>query len=352
MATGLLTGEIASMTSSDKSYEDRLLASDSDDWLSVRSISQHLFCHRAGVITHERSEEDGGFEGRAIRLGYLPRYDLRAIESMIGKWMTVSVIASLSGALLIGVLCLGAWLFDPRLLAFAVVVLLVLAVGAVCVLGVLLVLVWRLTSAKQTPAEEPTFAEDAATLVDWWGLQAAGFESQSWPASLKSDAWRLAGQPWGVLVRGNQYVPVFFDASDRDRLQKKHYARMAAYCLLLEREAGVESPFGVILRPGKTKVEAIPNTSRAANALADGAEQLRNSLTSVTENRLNVTPALSHLCADCPFGELKPLQELPPLQGGRTRVHAKTKHGPQDSICGVRFEWTPPHASAVLNGNA
>lgn len=339
------------MTDAPRDHEARLQASEDDKWVTVRTVSQHLFCHRAGVITHESRQEDAGFEGRPIRLGYLPRYDLREIESMIGKWMTASVIGSIAGALVVALLCLAAWVFDPRLLVLAAAVLLALAFGAVAALSVLFVLVWRLNNAKHAVPQEPDFTSNTAVLVDWWGLQAAGFESQEWPGILKRDAWRLTGKPWGVLARGRQRIPVFFDTSDRVRLEKKHYARIAAYCLMLESEAEVESPFGVILRPGSTKVEAIPNTVEATDALADGVEQVRKSLASVEENRLYVAPAQSHLCAKCPLGELKPVAELPTDASGGTRVHTQTRKGPKDSICGVRFQWNPPHESAILQGH-
>lgn len=337
------------MTDSSRDHEARLQASEDDKWVTVRTVSQHLFCHRAGVITHESRQEDAGFEGRPIRLGYLPRYDLREIESMIGKWMTASVIGSVAGALIVAALCLTAWVFDPRLLVLAAAVLLALAVGVIAALSVLFVLVWRLTNAKQALPQEPEFTGNTAVLVDWWGLQAAGFESQDWPGILKKDAWRLAGKPWGILARGRQRIPVFFDTSDRVRLEKKHYARIGAYCLMLESEAEVESPFGVILRPGRTKVEAIPNTVEATDALADGIEQVHESLASVAENRLFVAPALSHLCAKCPLGELRPVAELPPTPDEGSRVHVPTRQGPKDSVCGARFQWNPPHESAVLH---
>lgn len=337
-----------SIDESTKAVADRLQACEADDWVSVRTVSQHLFCDRAGVITHEGRHEDLGFEGRPIRLGYLPRYDLREIESMIGRWLTGAVIVGVAGTLLVAVLCLAAWLIDPRLLVIAAAVLLALGVSAVVALSVLFLLMWRLTTAKETPPTEPQFTSNAAVMVDWWGLQAAGFELQDWPGTLKNEAWKLAGKPWGVLVRGRQRIPIFFDMSNRVRLEKKHYARLAAYCLMLESEAQVESPFGVILRRGSTTVEAVPNTEEAAGALADGLEGVRKSLVSVAENPLYAAHAPAHLCAACPFGELLAIDELPSPPNGTTLMPVKTKRGPKASVCGVRFQWTPPHESAIL----
>lgn len=344
--------EVRSLTDSVENHEERLQASDEDKWISVRTVSQHLFCSRAGVITHEGRQEDSGFEGRPIRLGYLPRYDLREIEAAVGKWLTATVIGAAAGTVLVAMLCLAAWLLDPRLIVVAAAILLALGIGAIFAMSMLFILVGRLTSAKQAQPDEPEFTSSTAVFVDWWGLRSAGFELQEWPGLLKKDNWRLSGKPWAVLVRGRQRIPVFFDTSDRVRLEKKHYARMAAYCLLLESEAQVESPFGVILRPGSTTAEAIPSTAEATGALADGLEEVRKSLASVAENRLFVTPATPQLCAACPLGKLQPIDELPSPPNGVTRMPVDTRQGPKDSVCGSRFQWIPPHKSAVLQSRA
>ncbi len=265
----------------------RLRATDNDPDLGVHVVTEYLFCERAGVIAHEAGFSDNGQETRSIRLGYLPRYDEREIERKLGivfmslLWGTGAAILSM---VICGLLALTVW---PLAILACWLLLLVTIAGVAYGLVISFLLTARLSEARGAKPLEPAFDGAGKVPVDWWQLLAAGYEAQSWPEPLTAAEWKLSGNPWQVLVRGETYIPVFLWRSKNREPHKQHFARMAAYCELLRLAAWGNSPYGVILYAGTTDGIAIPNSPKAQEALADGVRGMRQLLRLVATGPLS-----------------------------------------------------------------
>ncbi len=328
----------------------RLVASGHDDPLGVHVITEFLFCPRAGVIAHESEESDRGQDTRPIRLGYLPRYDQARIAEAIGR-ITMYLIGGVVGGLLsIGLCGILTLTVSPTFLIGCWLLLLVLVVGVATGCWALVVLTHRHSRAAGAKPKEPKFDGDNPTAADWWGLIAAGFELRIWPDPLEDSEWKLAGRPWRVLVRGETYVPVFLRNSDNRKLHKQHFARMAAYCQLLQRQAGGESPFGVILYAKTQDAVAIPNSGAAHRALADGAAGMRRLLPNLKGGLQPEPPADESICRGCPNGAMQVYQEIPQRSEDQPPFLEKSRGKHYHCVCGDRFRATPPHRSAIALG--
>lgn len=325
--------------------ERRLMASRADDPLNVHVVSEYLFCERASVLALESEEADPGLDLRTVRLGYLPRYDERRLEKWLGKATAGLLIGDgllVSALALCGALAWAGYGWT-LLVCWA---LLALLVGVSCAgLGLLFLLTWRLAAARGAKPTEPDFSGSETCDLGWWSLIAAGYELQQWPDSIMVERWRLSGRPWRVLVRGETAVPVLLSKRGDGRLQKNHFARIAAYCSLVAEQSGMESPFGVVLLAGTTDCVAIRHSAVSQQALADGVVGMRELARLVrTEPMFAKTPSATR-CYSCPHGRLAPYRE-PPVPEGQPEPFLVQLGGKSfQSRCGLRFRWAPPHHS-------
>lgn len=334
----------------DSLTEQRLAASGKDEHLNVHVVSEYLFCERAGVLAKESQVPDPGLELRTVRLGYLPRYELRQLESWISR-ITVAMIGG--GALsALGMLAGGvaAWWGASWGLVVCWVLLLTSIIGVVAGLGLLLLLTWRLAQARGAEPMEPDFSEVEAVELPWWSLVAAGYELQQWPDTVTIERWRLTGRPWRVLVRGRTAIPVLLSKRSPGKLQKNHFARIAAYCALLSEQAGIESPFGVVLFYRTTDCTAVKFSSWSLRALADGVVGMRELARLIATERLFARIPDPQHCHACPLGQLKRYQEPSLASGEAPPVAIERKGVKYQSECGYRFQWTPPHKSLKPRG--
>lgn len=351
-----------------------LNAKPNDPWIGVHVMTEFLYCPRAGVLAHEHQIDDDAEDDSdaPANLDYLPLYDLRAIERRlpelrrqlqsvcIRRYIISGIIICVATMLALTILD-DKWGIPP----FAVVVVMFLAVlflGTFSNRAVILRRnIDRLEGARSaatdaSPTELPLhFDENHPT--NWWQLLKAGFESITYKDSLRDEAWRLAGRPWRVLRRGQVRIPVFRkrtgDQPNAQRLFRQHYARMAAYCNLLERVEGAKSPYGIILFGDTYDGVAIPrDTSGAWSALSIGLNNARHYVrANSAPTGVFGVPAHERACHSCHHGkpfvhrrgetEHSRLGVQLPIYGS-VGVDGRTYH----SACGDRFTWTPPHQKA------
>ena len=126
---------------------------------------------------------------------------------------------------------------------------------------------------------------------------------------------------------------------------------MAAYCYLLEKGSGAESPYGIVLFGSTFEGRAL-NFAAAFETFRAG---LLNTRRVINEARTGVSPspAPPNLCSGCRHGK--------PIATTRSNVSATKMPLPMlratgpdgreyHSDCGDRFAWTPPHEKALRKG--
>jgi hypothetical protein len=140
---------------------------------------------------------------------------------------------------------------------------------------------------------------------------------------------------------------VFRQHQPAETLYRQHFARIAAYCHLIERCTGYRSPYGVILFGTTYKGVALRNSPAARKAFHDGLLAARQV---ARDSRRGIEPKRPHenLCLHCPVG--RPVEYRPGLTetvsaGGVLPVRGAV--GPENKLyhsrCGDRFRWLPPH---------
>ena len=179
----------------------------------------------------------------------------------------------------------------------------------------------------------------------------AGFRSIKYQDALTDKDWMLSGRPWRVLRRGSLRIPVFRMLRGEPKLYRQHYARMAAYCHLIEVCEGAESPYGIILFGHTYEGVAVPNSPTTRAAFHD---ELVKARAVVRKSREDVSFPLAprgSQCEHCPLGgpvfiglerrSTRRDEEMLPVFPARGR-DGRAYH----SFCGDRFHWIPPHERA------
>lgn len=312
------------------SRSDPMIASSRDPWVSVGLLAQMVFCRRAGIIHHESPQED---EEEIFRIGRGLRYlfyNFREIVKAIRKTIIFIVVTFLlmvvvtfvagsafvaqiqpeSTALLVRV---GTFIFD-------LVGIILLFVWILYLLALLWIYFWAKVKTPKIP--DPNSSESQP--VNWWSLLNAGFQPIK-PQSIYTDEqWHLAGCPWRILVNGNLRIPVFRKRYSEGPVGKKlfpqHYARMAAYCHLIEKSEHAFAPYGIILFGKTPRGVTVPYQKRERGTLRRGILDARATLTSHVEPPM---PANMVQCKNCP--------------------HSRRDYWTSASPCGTRFGWIPPN---------
>lgn len=306
--------------------------------ISVHSISEYLFCPRAGVVSHE-SPRDEPARRLSPNLNFTFPYSLRAVNKQLVRVVIQFTAASIGAALM--------WWASGRifganpLLRPALTGLLLLGAlySALQVVGFILI---RNTAINAAPAE-PDLAKYPEQRIEWWSLLAAGFDSVRYHDALYDPQLHLSGKPWRVLRRGSLRIPVF-----RDRRPIKSYAqaraKVAAYCRLLEVAEGAQSPYGVVLYTGEYTGKAI-----RASMSKRTVEHVARQLLVLTRDRTHVSERNISGCIRCPHGNPRAARwwqksTFPLKRPGLLRIKRYC------SPCGERFSWKPPHRIALALG--
>jgi CRISPR/Cas system-associated exonuclease Cas4 (RecB family) len=226
---------------------------------------------------------------------------------------------------------------------------LAVAVAALVELGSQIwVLVVRRRLATKASPRTPDLDSPDDEPVDWWEMHRAGFEATVYQESLAGHELRLRGKPWKVLRNHDVVIPVFRRRGSQ-RLYRQHYARIAAYCQLIEECEGVTSPYGLILEAGTYRAIAVKNTPAAKQALHTVLQRAQSLIRDYAETGVEPPEPERHgFCSNCPIGfpRLYVPGETELVNDGKRLpiVPAfSTRRGHYHSKCGDRFRWTPAH---------
>ena len=365
----------------------KLAADAGTPWIGVHVITEFMFCPRAGLIAYELRQEDDGEDEDYLEqrpdLTYLPCYDLSKIEERLNflveevkrllqkraqiilekkqQRATILIILSVIAVLLL--ISLFAAEGDSSgafIIIFTYIFLFIWTIKTPPVdLGIdslkyqIEILKERRKQAQSATPNEPLESTDSE-FINWWDLLAAGFESVSYREPLRDRKYRVAGRPWRVLRKGSLRIPVWRrkdeNAAER-RLKAQHYARMAAYCLLIEQVEGGCSPYGIILL-GDSEYKGITvSKERSEAAFRKGLRQARSV---ISESRYrDPSPPDARSCLHCPNGKpcayfegesnARPGRLNSPVNRQLSCLDRRYYH----SECGDRFRWLPPHEKAA-----
>ncbi len=357
-----------------------------DPWIGVNMLTEFIFCARAGLLEHEQQADDDGEENsnETVHVGFMPKWELHAIERALNeradqvKVQLAKLSAYLKG---MAIASIPICLFGGIVAIIKSEVFWLVAGVALCLIGSVALAVSVLSAVVRLRGEigeldalrhkalssiphEPNPMRTENQGANWWSLSKAGFESIVYKDPLRDESWRLAGRPWRVLRRGSLRIPVFKKRrtawGEGRRLYRQHYARIAAYCRLIERCEGAESPYGIVLFDDGT-YNGIAISKDAAGTwvpLRDGLPTARQVIRQSVEKNEDPSEPYSHrICLHCPWGkpfvidggDNKNVRYGEPLPVfGVTGSDSRSYH----SACGDRFRWTPMHAHAIRNGLA
>ncbi len=333
----------------DSRRPSRMMASLGDPWLKVHAIAESVFCPRAGILAHENQQQEDDDEPPSLYT--LPKYELAAIEQMLRelKERCLKEVWRFLGLALLGPLmaALGQYwalvLIGIAMVYYSHRILNLVADG--------IELFKRRNAALQARCEIPDPDSDMLQSINWFGLLNHGFESQRLRDPLRDPAWQVEGRPWRILRKGSLVIPVFHTKSNLDRPRDQHFAKIMAYCRLVEAAYNVECPYGVILTRDDHSGFAVPNIAKYRRNFHDSLVEFRamakESDSPGTEQTIPYSP---DACEYCPLGQPQAV-----ALGKRVRRHdallpiivLRDDHGREFRCdCGDRFEWKPPHASS------
>jgi hypothetical protein len=332
--------------------------------IGVHVLSEHVFCPRAALIADESGNDAGDEEPH---LG--PRLDMfidysehEFTEALHKTWGEMWWFMTLLPAAILVVL-LATYLHSP--FAGLVLSLPVFLLVAKCwdALNNIIALVREQARYRAAPEFVIDSELTEITRLSWWSLRKAGFDCNKPPDTLQDPAGKLVGRPWRQLKKGGSIIPVVRRSRGNSEWGRQHEVRIAAYCDLIEKSEGAESPFGVILFSGTSDCVIIPNTN-ARHQLFDRAfKSVANFLErQAAPGAEPPNPPRDSLCSGCPHG--KPRQ----FQRGKSETISNGKplparatlsyrsdgqvRGTFHSDCGDRFKWDPPHKDAIALGIA
>jgi len=349
-----------------------LAADNRTPWVGVHVITEFMFCPRAGLIAYEKGQqeeyEEENFDAKRPNLTYIPCYDLNQIEMALGRALQdlkrlfkILLIASVVSIFAAAVISASLSLGFSGFVGFTVFALIVVAfIGLQKIIPLnrrIKILRERRWAAQKAKAMEPNPRMTDNELVNWWDLLKAGFESRSYREPLLHPHWKVAGRPWRVLRKGSLRIPVW-KRRKGDNLNKKlkgqHYARMAAYCHLIEKSEGGQSPYGIILL-GDESYEGITvsNGPGSRSAFHKGLREARRVILAAQNNNDPRAPQSTNRCSNCPSG--KPFAYREGISNNRSGRLNSSVNAQQSSLdnryyhseCGDRFNWLPPHVKAT-----
>ena len=321
----------------------RIAASADTPWFGVHVLTEFIYCERAGLLAFERAKDEPYEE--QVNLRYLPEWSLSEIQRHL-RVTLIRLALVLVVALCLSLVCLGCyhaeadslcWLAGAGAFGFGWLAWRQLRDG--------ITLFGRLRAARRAAPAMPKEDTTVCQPVCWWSLLRAGFDSVKYKDSLKDERLRLSGRPWRVLRKGSLRIPVF-RLQGEPRLKRQHFARMAAYCHLLETCEGGHSPYGVVIFAGTYDGTTVPNSPASRKAFHDGLVKARSTLQRNREGSQSRHPVNLNLCAGCPHGypQVQVSRWFRPVKGyPRRGVDGRLYR----SSCGDRYRWTPPHEKAI-----
>ena len=333
------------------SDKQKMIARADDPPVGVHTLTEFIFCPRAGLISYEQRGEDQGEDKPAIYLNYLPQYDVLQMAATWDQLLTKIVVSLCVFGLLLLLMFLGDWFY--WIMRFQAVVL---SAWLLRLFRNLWILGHRIKLAEKAVAWKPDANSNQQQSVNWWQLLKAGFVSHQYEDPLLDGLWRLSGKPWRVLAFENMRIPVFRYRQYKGKIYSQHRARMAAYCQLIERATGASSPYGIILLGDSYEGISIPQSKENRELFYWQMTEFRKMIRALNKERIIPAAPSPNQCQNCPIG--KPIQynkrkttnnqngrPLPPCLSKGTKTPIKY-HSP----CGDRYCWLPPHVKAKDKG--
>lgn len=340
--------------------------------IGVHTLSEFVYCSRAGIISYQQKKDDAGIEDGFADLTYMPDYDIvlakqeivrivRRLESfafgLLGGSLA-TVILAVAVKPFLGFLCL--LLLVPSALFFARRIYQDFK---------------RFFRLKATIAaynsqveQRPDLSNPKTELISWYSLLKS-FDVEKCHDQLIDHEMGVAGRPWKLLHRGDVCMPVFFcrkpaSAGEKNRdpiswLFPQHFVRMRAYCHLVEKNTGTHSPCGIIVFAGTMKAVAIKFwNNEGANHQFEEALFLARQTLNEFEQFDSVGVPSPKTCVRCHLGKPRTyrLSGRTVIRNGSSvkptlhRIVTGEKTTTYHSTCGDFFRWIPPHEKAAELG--
>lgn len=342
--------------------------------IGVHTLSEFVFCPRAGIISHHQQTPDSG-QDFVADLSYTPEYDVMAIQPKMDALRKEVLRISLGISVWI-VFVAVACLFVPPFVTF---LCFVVSLPIAIYLATKLVrkdleyrrLKWQLEQYHKAQSRKPDLTCSRLEVFSWLSLLKT-FDVESCHDPFIDEDLGLAGSPWKLLRSGKYCFPVFFckkPTTKSDRLKSdddplayiypQHKIRMTAYCNLIESCTTAESPCGIIVFAGTYTAIAIKRGEKqeAESVLDRAMDSARKTLAIFGNNEQVAEPAVN-ICSGCHLGRPRVygygsrtllrngIEKTAVLHQIGTEENAKSYH----SACGDFFDWVPPHADAIEKG--
>ncbi len=161
----------------------------------------------------------------------------------------------------------------------------------------------------------------------------------------------LVGKPWRILQKGSLRIPVFRKRADSRQIHPQHLLRIVAYCHLIRKCEGADSPYGIVLQGREYEGVALP-AKDSSEALRQAIKRVRQMQYAVEVEGLfpNAPDPLSR-CRGCPWGKPRRHRnrKSETILSGQVvepfLARGSDKHL-YHSTCGDRCYWVPPHERA------
>ena len=335
---------------------NQLATDNAASWINAHVLAESMYCPRAGMMAFEHKQADRGQElDRSPRLDYLPDFSVEMIEAGLNRasnavwrsltWTPPVVLIAIIAGRLDGrpwwLILIPAALFGGRWLYRKLCEVVELS--------------RRLRAAHAALPEEPNPDSTQMQPVNWWSLLKAGFSSVEYEDSHEDPDRHFSGRPWRVLHKGSLRVPVFRKRSGKHEVRRQHVVRMAAYCHLLETCEGGQSPYGIVLFGDGYEGLTVPCSGENREAFAQSLDNARTLIEAVRSGGLMPDTPPGNTCCACPLG--RPRVHRPGMTdthlNGKQVAPFRTRGADQrlyHSPCGDRFDWVPPHESALEKG--
>ena len=327
--------------------------------LGVHTLSEFVFCHRAGIIASEQRDEQREEEPRlGPRLDFMAMHEHELIETRERYWQIIrfATPVAIIGLLLIVVALI---LFDHWVWA---------SVGFIPALWGLSEISFALplfndarkalNALERAESRDDLLKVTETVRVDWWTLRRSGFDCQKLIDRLDAPDNSLGGKPWRVLVtQDNCHIPVIWRPRGVESYGISQAVRLAAYARLLEECHNTVSPVGVIFYLGTTECDIVPISTQLRSQLTTSIGEARRAMTCIRQHSSPPPQPTDRRCQGCCFGQPRRFKSgisetqlanatFPAIKFDGYRSDG-SYCGEFHSTCGDRFQWTPPHDDAI-----
>lgn len=325
--------------------------------VNVHTLSEFVFCQRAGLISQFEDREDTGEEESVPNLNYLPLYDVKEIDRKIEECRQEIVVLTVVvvSVFILGLIALAFLSFVKGVFAFGLAV--VVAIYPTKLLFNRFVQYTKLFSLREAYFSDegryPNLEHDSVEEFDWRRVIRYGFDLQKNRDPFYDAKLNIAGNPWKILRRGHECIPVFRckpttpknagpQKIPADWIYQQHHVRMAAYCEIIESSTNCSAPFGIVLFAGEFRAFAVKLTQASKKSLRIELARARRTIEARQASEPN-----RNLCFRCRLGSLqncKPGETDLVWHGSAVGANSVLVHGyHKHSKCGDAFGWLPPH---------